>query len=219
MRITPRPRPASHPSIWQGLREGVGYVFASPPMRTIMITISLVSVIGISYVVLIPVFVREVLGGGPHEQGMLVAAPGVGAICSGLFLASRKDPRGLFPRIAAAPAMIGLGLVGLSFMDSLPAALGMLFATGFAAVLLMASCNTALQTLSAEGMRGRVLSLYATSFLGMAPLGSAAAGSLAHAVGVQTALRAGGIGCVLISVLVVAQLPRIMASIRNETPG
>jgi MFS family permease len=215
MRIEPREIAPPAGGVWHGLVEGVRYVAGSPALRTILATVSMISVTGISYVVLIPVFAKQVLHGDSHDLGFLMSAPGLGAVCSGLYLASKKNLHELLPRIAVTPTLIGLGLFGISFVDSLEWAMAGLFVVGFAAVLLLASCNTALQTLTAEDKRGRVLSLYAMAFLGTAPVGSAAAGGLSERLGVETTMRLGAAGCVLVSAFVVVQLPRLLPQVRE----
>jgi MFS family permease len=214
MRLPARPRPAVRDRVLAGLREGLAYGLGFVPIRSILLLLSLVSLMGMSYSVLLPVFASDVLGGGPTTYGLLGAASGIGALVAALLLAARHSVLGLGRWIALAPALFGAALVGFSFSKSLWLSLPLLMAVGFAMMAQMASSNTVLQTIVDEDKRGRVMSLYTMAFLGTAPLGSLLAGWLADRVGPQETVRLGGACCVLGSLLFLTQLQRLREMVR-----
>src|SRR5262249_560589 len=148
-------------SVWHGLREGLAYAFGSGPIKTLLALVALISLFGVPYTVLLPVYVREVLHGGPEVLGLVLAAPGVGAVTGALLLASRSEVLGLLRWIAWAPGLVGAGLLGFSLTATLAPALALLVVVGFSVMVLLTSCNTALQSIVDEDKRGRVMSLYA----------------------------------------------------------
>jgi MFS family permease len=211
MRFAPRKRPAGPTglsAIRHGLREGLAYSLGSAPIRTLLVLVGMISLLGVPYTVLIPVYVRDVLQGDGRLLGVFVSAPGVGAVTGALFVASRRDVLGLLHRIAWGPALVGAGLVAFSFAGRPALALPALFVVGFAVVVLLSSCNTTLQAIVDEDKRGRVMSLYSMAFMGLAPLGSLLAGALAQQAGVTVALRALGVGCLVGAAAFAARLAR-----------
>jgi MFS family permease len=214
MRVRPhrRERPTTH--LVHELREGFAYAFGFAPIRSILMLLALTSLVGMSYSVLLPVFAKAILHGGAKTLGFLSAGAGVGALAGALFLASRKSVLGLGKWIMLAPALLGLGLMVFSFAEALWQALPPLCVVGFAMMVQMASSNTILQTIVEEGKRGRVMSFYTMAFLGMAPLGSLLAGSLADVIGTTATLRVGGLTCVVGSLVFATQLPRLREMVR-----
>ncbi|HKI36543.1 MAG TPA: MFS transporter [Gemmataceae bacterium] len=216
MRLNPRPRERSRGRVLAGLREGIGYAFGFAPIRAILLLLSLVSLMGMSYSVLLPIFARDVLGGGAYTYGLLGAASGVGALAGALRLAARHSVLGLGRWIAVMPALFGAALIAFSFSRTLWLSLPLLAVAGFAMMVHMAASNTVLQTIVDEDKRGRVMSLYTMAFLGTAPLGSLLAGWLAdvNLIGAQNTVRLGGACCAVGSLLFAAQLPRLREKVR-----
>ena len=170
-------------SMLEQLREGWTYVWDFAPVRTILLLFALVSLMGMPYTVLMPIFATQVLHGGPHTLGFLLGATGVGALVSALSLAARKTVLGLGRMIPLSAATFGLGLVLLGLSKVLWVSLVMMLLTGFGMMQGMASSNTIIQTVVPEDRRGRVMSYYTMAFVGMAPFGSLLAGGLAHWLG------------------------------------
>lgn len=216
MRVAPRPQPPRHARVWHNLREGFRYAFGLPPIRAILMLLALTSLIGFPFSVLMPVFARDVFHGGPATLGLLLGAQGIGALTGALYLAARKSILGLGVRIAIAPAVLGVGLIGFSLAPGLGVSLLVLVVTGFAVMVQMAASNTILQTIVEEDKRGRVMSFYAMAFLGMAPFGSLLMGWLAgpDVLGTFRTLRLAGLCCITGSVLFGIKLPALRASIR-----
>jgi MFS family permease len=214
MRVPPRRRAPHHVGLLRGLHEGARYAFGFAPVRSILILLALVSLTGMTYSVLLPVFASEVLHGEAGTLGLLTGASGLGALAAAVALAARRTVLGLGKWIVLAPALFGLGLVGFSLADSLWLALPLLTVVGFAMMAQMAASNTVLQTIVPEDRRGRVMSYYTMAFLGMAPLGSLLGGALADLVGAPVVVRWAGACCLAGSLAFALQLPRLRDLVR-----
>lgn len=164
------------------LKEGWSYVAGFLPIRTILMLFAVVSLMGMPFVVLMPIFAARVLHGGPHTLGFLMGAMGVGALISALSLAIRKSVRGLIRMIPVAAAVFGLGLIGFGLSHVFWLSMLMVLVAGMGMMQGMAASNTIIQTLTDEDKRGRVMSYYTMAFMGMATFGSLLAGTLAHAI-------------------------------------
>ena len=208
MRLAPRPAEASRPAVLQGLREGLTYAFGFPPIRALLLFQALISLVGMPYGVLLPVFAKEVLGGGAHTYGFLVSASGLGSLSGALYLASRRSVRGLALRIAFFTVLVGVTLLAFSRSHWLGLSLAILAVLGFGMMVQMAASNTILQTIVDDDKRGRVMSLYVMSFGGVAPFGSLLAGSTASAIGAPDTLLMAGVCCLAGAALFALQLPR-----------
>jgi MFS family permease len=143
---------------------------------------AVVSLMGMPFVVLMPVFAATVLHGGPHTLGFLMGAMGVGALASALSLAVRRNVRGLIRMIPVAAGVFGLGLIGFGLSSTFWLSMAMVLVAGAGMMQGMAASNTIIQTLVDEDKRGRVMSYYTMAFMGMAPFGSLLAGTMAHAI-------------------------------------
>ena len=145
------------------------------------------------YASLMPVYAKNIYGGGPETLGFLLAAAGVGALASTLYLAGRATVRGLGRVIAGAATICGLALAAFAYLSFYPLALALMIAVGGGVILAAASVNTILQTIVPDALRGRVAGFFTLAFLGMAPLGNLAAGALANAIGVQATFLLNGL--------------------------
>jgi MFS family permease len=169
-------------STFHEMKEGWSYVYGFLPIRTILMLFALVSLMGMPFVVLMPVFAATVLHGGPHTLGFLMGAMGVGALISALSLAARRNVRGLIRMIPVAAAVFGVGLMGFGLSRTFWLSMAMALVAGAGMMQGMAASNTIIQTLTSEDKRGRVMSYYTMAFMGMAPFGSLLAGIMAHAI-------------------------------------
>jgi MFS family permease len=198
MTITARViQPTNEANIFQQLREGWSYATRFAPIRNVLLLLALVSLVGMPYTVLMPVFANDVLHGGPNTLGLLMAASGVGALAGALFLAARKTVLGLGKFIPLMAGAFGAGLIAFSFTRVLWLSLALMVVTGLGFMVQMAVSNTVLQTIVDEDKRGRVMSFYTMAFMGTAPFGSLLAGSVADRIGTPHTLLCGGIGCIL----------------------
>ncbi|MDO9509196.1 MAG: MFS transporter [Thermovirgaceae bacterium] len=184
----------SRPGV-SGVLDGIEYAFGFRPIRALLLLLTLLSLVGLPYLVLLPVFAREVLGGGPKTLGYLMASSGAGALGGTFFLASRKGPEGLGKVIAMATILFGLSLSAFSVSSTPWLSFPLISAVGFGMVLAISSCNTLLQTLVDDHMRGRVMSLYVMSLIGIGPLGSLMAGASARFAGAPVTFFIGGLIC------------------------
>jgi MFS family permease len=214
MRIKPRNEPSKPRGVFTELKEGFHYAATFRPIRAILLLLGLVSILGMPYVVLMPIYARDILHGGAHTLGFLMGAIGIGAVSGAIFLASRKSVVGLEHIIPRAAAVLGTGLILFSFTSTLPVALGLLLVCGFGMMVQMASSNTILQTIADDDKRGRVMSFYTVAFLGMAPFGSLLAGSCAGWIGAPTTLLLCGIFCIIGGGIFAKRLPGLNAIIR-----
>jgi MFS family permease len=188
------------------MKEGWSFVSTFKPIRTILLLFAIVSLMGMPFMVLLPIFAGKVLHGGPHTLGFLTGASGVGALASALSLALRKSVRGLTTMIQVAAAMFGVGLILFGFSHVLWLSMLLMLVVGFGMMQGLAASNTVIQTLVPEDKRGRVMSYYTMAFVGMAPFGSLLAGALAHRFGAPHTVMLTGSMCVLGAVWFTTQL-------------
>ena len=214
MKVTfPKSRSQRH-HILKELKEGFAYAFGFPPIWSVLFFLGWISMVGMAITILMPVFAKNILHGGPQTYGFLMAAIGVGAVIGAIFLASRRTVLGLGKIIVIAAGIFGMALISFSLSHALWLSLFLLFFTGFGMMVQMASSNTILQTLVDEDKRGRMMSLYVMAFMGMAPFGSLAGGSLASRIGASNTLIIGGASCILGSFLFARKLPFIRKMVR-----
>jgi len=196
MRVHVAPIKLAAASMFDQLKEGWEYVVGFAPVRTILILFALISLMGMPFMVLMPIFASNVLHGGPHTLGFLLGASGVGALTSAISLALRKTVRGLTSMIQVSAALFGVGLMCFGMSKMIVLSMFLMLIVGFGMMQGMAASNTVIQTLAPEEMRGRVMSYYTAAFVGMAPFGSLLAGSLAHRFGAPRAVIITGAFCV-----------------------
>jgi MFS family permease len=196
------------------LREGWQYVSRFKPIRAILLLLALVSLLGMPYTVLMPIFARDVLHGGPSTLGLLTGATGVGALASAAYLATRKSVLGLGRVIPIMTAMFGAGLILFGMSHWLPVSMFVLLFTGFGMMQQMAASNTILQTIVDEDKRGRVMSFYSMSFQGMAPFGSLLAGWMAARIGAPNTVMICGASCIAGAGIFLTQLSSIRRLVR-----
>lgn len=196
MRIPRHRRVSTRSPLRAGMAEGWRHVSRRGPIRLVLFVVAAVSFFGLPYQLLLPRFTRGVLGGGPAEYALLMTAPGLGAFCGALLL-MWLGFRHMTVRIAGAPIIAGTCLAGMSLCHSLATASVLLFFCGFGLLLVLNSANTLLQAIAPPEQRGRVMSYYAVSFTGMAPMGNLVVPSLGEFAGIPVALQVGGAACVL----------------------
>lgn len=192
------------------LCEGWAYAFGFLPIRAIITLVASVSFTGLGSLVLLPMFARDVFGGDAKTLGALMSASGLGALGGALYLSTREEVRGLGKVMVGGGLAVGLGLVACASCDRLLPAQAALVIAGAGGVLVMASGNTVLQSITEDRMRGRVMSLLAMAFTGMMPLGNLTAGSLAGAfLGATHTMIGGGLCSVAAAILFARQLPKV----------
>ena len=196
-------------NIFGQFREGWNYIIEFAPIRNMLSLLALVSLIGMPYTILMPVFADEILGGGPHTLGWLMSASGVGALIGALYLAARKTVLGLGKLIPIMAGAFGAGLIAFSFSRTLWLSLLLLVVTGLGFMVQMAVCNTLLQTITEEDKRGRVMSFYAAAVMGTTPFGSLLAGLFAARIGAPHTLSISGLFCIIGALWFARTLPAL----------
>ncbi len=207
MRVKKSARVTAQSRALDDLIEGVRYSWGFAPIRAVLLLVALVSLLGMPYAVLMPIFAAEILHGGAHTLGLLMTAPGIGALGGTIYLASRKTILGAGIRIAAGAMIFGAGLIALGVVHSLLPVLIALGFVGLGMIVQLATSNTALQTIVDDDKRGRVMSLYTMAVMGMAPFGSILGGAVAHHIGVNMTFLLGGIVCVAGALLFATKIP------------
>jgi MFS family permease len=198
-------------SMLEQLREGWSYVVHFRPIRTILSLFALLSLMGMPFMVLMPIFASQVLHGGAHTLGYLMGASGIGALISAISLALRKSVRGLTTMIQIAAVMFGTGLILFGLSHHLVLSLLLMIVVGFGMMQGLAASNTVIQTLVPEDKRGRVMSYYTMAFVGMSPFGSLLAGALAHRFGASHAVMITGAFCLIGAAWFSTQLKSVRA--------
>jgi len=193
---TPPPKPASA-GMREHLAQGVRYALETPVINRVLALISVVSLVGASSLVLLPVFSGEVFAAGPQGLGLLTAGSGVGSLLGALYMAGRTSATGL-PRLAFRGCLLmAASYVLFAFTPSIWLGVLLILPSGFGFMVLMPSCNTLLQLNAPDEMRGRVMSLYTMLYMGTAPFGALLAGSMAHWLGAPATVAALGSCCLL----------------------
>lgn len=175
---------------------GLKYAIGFRKIRNILLFGTVIGLVGMPYGVLMPIYAKEVLHGNSATLGFLTGAAGLGALAGALYLARRKNEKGLGNIIAATCVIFGTGLILLSLSKSLPVSLGLMFFCGLGLMLQTASCNVILQSIVHDNMRGRIMSLYIFAFLGSAPFGCFIAGAAAAKIGLENTLMTSGAICI-----------------------
>jgi MFS family permease len=214
MRITPRKVKVQTTHVLQGLKDGFNYTFGFAPIRYVILLLALVSLMGMPYTVLMPVFAKTILHGGSHTFGFLMGASGVGALMGAIYMASRKSVLGLEKIVPLFAAIFGFGLIIFSFSHQFLISMALMVIIGLGMLMQMTSSNTILQTVVDDDKRGRVMSFYTMAFMGTAPFGSLLAGVLASKIGVPNTLIIGGVSCILGAVVFARKLPMLKKMIR-----
>lgn len=187
--------------------EGFRFVQRTSPVRALLLLLGIVSLMGMPYAVLMPIFADQILHGGASALGLLMAASGVGALTGALSLAARQGVRGLGRWVALSSAGFGASLILFSLSRSFWLSAVLLVPTGFALMVQMAASNTLVQAMVPDALRGRVMAVYSMMFMGMAPFGALLAGVLADHIGAPDTVALGGAVCILGGIVFGVRLP------------
>jgi len=175
--------PAPPGSALTALREGLGYVAAHRQIRVIIGLVAAMTLLGFSYVSLLPAFAVKILHGDARVNGLLQSARGVGALGTALYLASLGRRRRSGRLLTLGSLVMPIALLAFSAARTLPLALSALVVVGAGLILFFNNANALVQTLADDGLRGRVMGAYSLTFFGLMPLGSLAVGTLAERFG------------------------------------
>jgi MFS family permease len=196
------------------IAEGFRFVGRKRAVRALLLLLGLMSLGGMPYAVLMPIFADRILHGGPRGMGLLLGASGIGALIGALRLAAREDVRGLGRWIALAACGFGASLILFGISRSFWLSAALLVPVGMCMMVQMASSNTLVQSMVPDALRGRVMAVYSMMFMGMAPFGALLAGALASRIGAPLAVVAGGAACLTGGVIFAIVLPSLRPEAR-----
>jgi MFS family permease len=215
MNVHSTPRISKHSPL-EDIVEGFRWVNHTRIIRALLLLIGLVSLVGMPYTVLMPVFADKILHGGARGLGILMGATGVGALFGALTLAAKTGGvKGLGRWVTITCATLGISLFCFSFSTSFWLSAALLLPAGYSMMLQMACSNTLIQTMVPDRLRGRVMSLYSMMFMGMAPFGAFFGGALAHRIGAPITVAVGGVACVLGAIWFGRALPELRIEARR----
>ena len=203
-----------HKNVWSELKEGFDYVYRFSPVRSILLLLICLNILGVPYSVLLPVFASDILHGGPHTLGFLTSAAGLGALASAIALAMRRTIVGLGRVIAVTALVFGFSLMLFGVSRWMWLSLPLMVVIGFTMMQQMSASNTIMQTIVDETKRGRVMSFYTMSFIGVAPFGSLLIGLSARTLGASRAVMLGGLLFLIVAIWFSRKLKAIRSVVR-----
>ncbi len=193
MRLTAVERKPSTESPLRSLMQGFHFAMSDLPIRSALLLLGWLSLLGLQYAVFLPIFASDIFHGGARGLGLLMSSAGVGAVLGALHFAARTEFKGLARWIAGTSAMCGIGLVLFSQSRVFWVSMAVLFGVGFSATVQMAATNTIVQSRVPDELRGRIMAVYATMFMGVQPIGSLLAGGVAKRIGAPYTLAIFGL--------------------------
>ncbi len=209
MKLQPKEFAANADSAVKKIIEGFRFVGETSPIRALLLLLGLVSLMGMPYAVLMPIFADQILHGGASGLGMLMGAAGLGALIGALMLATRDGIRGLGRWVASASAAFGVSLILFSLSHTFWLSMILIVPVGFSLMVQMASSNTLIQAMVPDELRGRVMAVYSMMFMGMAPIGALLAGVLAGKLGAAETVALGGAVCIVGAIVFGWKLPAL----------
>jgi predicted MFS family arabinose efflux permease len=215
MRVARREIATHEESPLANIVEGFRWVASNRAVHSLLLLLAVVSLAGMPYTVLMPIFADRILHGGAKALGVLMGAAGIGALCGALILASRTQLKGLNRWVGLSATGFGAVLIAFGYSRSYPLSMGLLMLVGFFVMIENGSSNTLIQSMVPDHLRGRVMSVYSMMFMGMAPIGSLIAGALADRVGAPLTVAAGGALCVVCATVFLSFLPHIRVDARR----
>jgi MFS family permease len=215
MHVQCRQRGTAQSSPLDDVREGFRYVFQTMPIVSLMVLLGVISLVGMPYAVLMPVFADKILHGGARGLGILMTFSGVGALCGALALAMRAGLKGLGRVVALASGGFGVALVLFSVSRNFWLSAVILVAVGFSMMTQMASSNTLIQAMVPDQLRGRVMAVYSMMFMGGAPFGALLGGMIADHLSAPLAVGIGGGISIVAAIVFGTRLSAIRAEARQ----
>jgi MFS family permease len=215
MRVPKRVIPATEESPVHNVIEGFRWVARNRAVHALLLLLGVVSLAGMPYTVLMPIFADRILHGGAKALGALMGATGIGALMGALTLASRTQLKGLNRWVGVSAMSFGALLVAFAYSHLFWLSATLLVFVGFSVMIENGSSNTLIQSMVPDHLRGRVMSVYSMMFMGMAPLGSLISGAIADRLGAPLAVAMGGVLCVLCAGVFLAFLPHIRVDARR----
>jgi len=216
MQIQKVVRPRRFGSIFLQLREGIQYAWNFRSIRYLITLVALSSFFGLPFQALMPLFAAEILGGDSQMLGILTGALGAGALTGAFFLASRKSVRNIPVITFRTALMFALALSVFALSSHTALSIIALVFTGFGMIVHFNSTNTLIQSIADEDKRGRVVSLYSLTFMGITPLGSLLAGTIAEYIGVPFTIFFFSLICISSALLFGKRVRTIFVSLHRK---
>ena len=200
-------RPHTVRDVGRTLAEGIRYVRRTDLVLLATVVVGLVCLFGMNFSVIIPAFAQDVLHTDAAGYGFLMAASGIGSLIAALSIAfsGRSTPA----MIAGGALLLGVAEIAAAALHLFPLALLAMGLMGFGAIAMAATANTTIQLAVPDELRGRVMSVYTTVFVGSAPIGGLLMGWIASRFGADVSLAVGGVACALLGVFAFWWLRRI----------
>ena len=219
MRIARTETKPSTVSPLKNFMQGFHYAMGDAPIRSALLLLSVLSFFGLQYSTFMPIYAHDILGGNARTLGFLMSSAGVGAVLGALHFAARTHYRGLARWIAATSTTCAVGLIVFSQSTVYWLCVVVLFVVGFAATSQMAATNTLIQNRVPDELRGRVMAVYATMFMGVQPVGALVAGGIAKRFGAPRTLTVFGslvlLGCLVFLSRVVLKIEKPQAAVET----
>ncbi len=190
-----KPREGSHDGVFTGIKGGIKFILGERRILFIILTISIFSLFGIPYAQLMPVFADKVYGVGPIGLGYMMSCVGAGSVLAGIIIAFRRDIINKLLFMSVTGFLFPVSLLAFTIIDNFYLALVFLAVIGFNLVGFLATANSYIQLSVPDSFRGRVMSVFAMMFLGMAPFGAALTGATAEIIGIKTTILSTAIVC------------------------
>jgi MFS family permease len=166
--------------LWEKMTQGFVYVFRHPEMSSLVLLVGIGSLLAIPYLTFVPYFARDVLGTDEPGLGLLMACSGSGAFLGAITIAWLVGLRRRGRFVVRSSAGFFAAIIAFTFSRNFYLSGFLLMLAGYCMIITAATINSLLQHLAEDHMRGRVMSIYSTAFLGLPPIGCLIAGSLSH---------------------------------------
>jgi MFS family permease len=209
MRLEEHRKSRGTQSLVSSIREGFHFVHDTAPIRRILVVLTVVSLLGAPFTVLMPIFADKILHAGPRGLGLLMSANGIGSLIGSLLLASRRGLSGLGRWIVFGSAGFGAALILFSLSRSFPLSLLIMAPAGFCMFYEITASNTLIQAMSPDALRGRAIGILSMLILGVAPFGALVAGLLAQHFGAPLTVAVAGVACILGALVSSLNLPAL----------
>ncbi len=206
--------PSVRKSVWKELKQGFCYVLGVFPIWFHILLTFLMGVFALSFATLLPAYAKNVFNGDARVLGILMSSSAVGSVAAAVYLAGRKQLRGIGQAILLGGIIAANALYGFAFSNNLPIAVVYLGFVGLGTILVLASNNTLVQSFVEEDKRGRVMSFYVTAFIAGAPVGALLSGTLAHFIGLRETTLLNALACLLLTLLYQYLRPRLSVASR-----
>lgn len=215
--------PARHlqngPTVWRAMIDGLHFVRRRREIIMLLSIPAVLSFLGLPFVVLMPVYARDLLGVDASGLGYLMGGAGLGAVLSALTLAAQANVQLRGKYILMSAAIFSIALIMLARANSFRWAFLLLVIIGATMLGTLALTNSSLQWLSPPELRGRIMSMYTMAVMGMAPLGNLLAGAVAEILGVRSVLALGGAICLVYFLTLLFLLPRLPGGEQLSSPS